>query len=114
MILLNAFSLNMIKDYPCGFAVHEITAEEARGILLCSADDEGELDAISSAVGHADTAAVFSSVLGIPVPCHRLTVSIEPGEQVIVGQYSGPRLEEGTTKLPEGASIKWLLVEIDE
>lgn len=63
-----------------------------------------------SAVGHADTAAVFSSVLGVEVPCNRATVALKEGDVALVGQYSGPRLPEGANCLPEGATIKWFIV----
>ena len=61
-------------------------------------------------VGHADTAAVFSSVLGVEIPCNRATVALKEGDVALVGQYSGPRLPEGATALPEGAAIKWVVV----
>jgi hypothetical protein len=67
---------------------------------------------VDSAVGHADTAAVFSSLLGVPVPMERRTVTLQPGETALVGQYSGPRLPEGATTLPEEATITWLLVTV--
>lgn len=111
-MLLNAFSLNMISAFPAHVEVHELSAQEARRQLLALAEEAGEAELIQSAVGHADTAAIFSDVLGIPVPVNRVTVSIKAGSKVIVGQYSGPRLVEGTTKLPEGATIKWLAVTI--
>ena len=31
-----------------------------------------------------------------------------------MGQYSGPRLPEGSTSLPEGATIKWYLISTEE
>ena len=60
-----------------------------------------------SIVGHADVAAVLSDLLGYKVPVNRVTVSLQPGDVLFVGQYCGPRLPEGATKLPEGAVIKW-------
>ncbi len=104
MLLLNAFSLNMLTTFPASLEIDELTLEEARGLLAETA--------VESAVGHADTAALFSTVLGLPVPCNRVTVVIDGmrSANVLVGQYSGPRLPEGATTLPEGASIKWLLV----
>lgn len=66
----------------------------------------------SSAVGHELTAAVFSAVLGVPVACRRETVCLPYGARVVVGQYRGPRLPEGATSLPEGATIEWLHVEV--
>ena len=66
-----------------------------------------------SAVGHADTAAVFAHVLGVPVACNRATVALKDGDVALVGQYSGPRLPEGATTLPEGATIKWVVVGVN-
>lgn len=112
-MLLNAFSLNMLTETPVSMNVTEISAAEARHHLLCLAEEEGEGDLIQSAVGHADTAAVLGSILGLPVPVNRTTIQLGRGSRVIVGQYSGPRLPEGATTLPEGAAIRWLAVAID-
>ena len=111
-MLLNAFSLNMLAEIPATVQVSEITAARARQFLLLAAEELGEAEVIRSAVGHADTAAVFTAVLGLPVPCNRATVTLHPGDSAIVGQYAGPRLPEGATVLPEGATIKWLVVSI--
>ena len=47
------------------------------------------------------------------VPCAgRITVTLHKGDTVMIGQYSGPRLEEGATTLPPGATIKWCRVTI--
>lgn len=112
MVLLNAFSANMLADFPVTVTFTEITATEARAALMCAAEADGEADCIRSAVGHADTAAVFESVLNTPVPCRRETVLLRPGDSAIVGQYHGARLPEGATLLPQGATIKWLVVEV--
>ena len=103
MFLLNAFSLNMIVGN-ADISVREVSQKVA-AILA---------DACVSAVGHADTAAVFSAVLGVTVPCNRATVALKEGDVALVGQYSGPRLPEGATSLPEGATIKWLVVAVKE
>ena len=112
MILLNAFSANMLGAFPASVSFTEITADVARQYLMLAAEQDGEAKFIQSAVGHADTAAVFASVLCVPVPCNRVTVTMSPGDAAIVGQYSGPRLPEGCETLPEGAAIKWLLAEV--
>lgn len=103
MFLLNAFSLNMIVGN-ADIAVREITKDVAASL---AAD-------CTSAVGHADTAAVFSNVLGVEIPCNRVTVALKEGDVALVGQYSGPRLAEGATTLPEGATIKWVVVAVKE
>jgi hypothetical protein len=65
---------------------------------------------VVSAVGHASTAAIFSALLGREVPCNRETVALERGDIALIGQYRGPRLEEGATALPEGAEIEWWIL----
>jgi hypothetical protein len=102
MKVLNAFSLNMTA-HPAVIETRPVSLEEARRLVA---------GGFVSAVGHADTAAVFSSLFGAPVPMERRTVTLEPGEYVLVGQYSGPRLPEGATTLPAGATITWLLVTV--
>ena len=102
-MLTNAFSFNML---PAGFtgAVHirPATAEEARDALLRG----------GSAVGHADTAAIFSIALGRTVPAIRRTVLFRKGDSFIVGQYRGERLPPGVTSLPDGAAIEWMAITV--
>jgi hypothetical protein len=68
--------------------------------------------AFYSAVGHETTAALFSRLLGRYVLARKSRPRLAPGDVLLVGQYSGPRLPEGATELPEGATIRWLLVHI--
>lgn len=63
-----------------------------------------------SAVGHPDTAALFSNLLGVEVPPNRISLLMGRWDVILVGQYNGPRLPEGCTTLPEGATIRWWLV----
>ncbi|MBU0501434.1 MAG: DUF1874 domain-containing protein [Gammaproteobacteria bacterium] len=111
-ILLNAFSANMVAEFPCSVKFTEISAETARINLLLAAEEVGEAEMIRSAVGHPDTAAVFESVLGVPVECRRETITLKAGDDAVVGQYTGPRLPEGCKALPEGAAIRWLYVTV--
>jgi hypothetical protein len=99
--ICNAFSLNMMTALVADIKMVQITLAEAKEFL-----DVG----VESCVGHADTAAVFSQQLGVQIPAARVTVELSHGETIIVGQYSGPRLPEGATCLPEGAAIKWYVV----
>ena len=101
--LLNAFSLNML-DADADLMVKHVCLEAAQNIAKVCV----------SAVGHADTASVFSDVLGVDVPCNRTSVTLNKGDLALVGQYSGPRLAEGATSLPEGAAIKWMVVGVRE
>ncbi len=100
MPLLNAFSLSMLT-IPATVRVRAATLDEARAA------------AAESAVGHADTAAVFAAVLGVQVECRRATVALRHGASAVVGQYMGPRLPEGATRLPDGATIQWLRVDVE-
>ena len=99
-MLLNAFSLNMLASSTARILVRPASIEEAREA------------AADSAVGHAETAAVFSAVLGVNVTCARRTVTLSSGQWAVVGQYRGPRLPEGATSLPEGATIEWLMISV--
>ena len=60
-----------------------------------------------SAVGHEQTAQIASAELGIPVAFARVSVRLEPGDNLVLCQYVGPRLPEGVTTLPPGAEIRW-------
>ena len=111
-ILLNAFSANMLVEFPCSVTFTEVSVETARINLMLAAEEDSEAEFVRSAVGHADTAAVFKSVLGVPIECNRVSVTLSPGDDAIVGQYIGPRLPEGCKTLPEGSAIKWLYVSV--
>lgn len=91
MYLLNAFSLQMLADFPANIQITEVPALPA-GLV--------------SAVGHADTAAV----LGVPMA--RINVTLHKGDVAYVAQVVGGRLPEGATTLPAGFTLKYLRVEI--
>jgi hypothetical protein len=106
VIISNAFSLNMldleVKHSVC------ITPVDPREWLAENADHFGIT--VQSAVGHADTAAIFSAQLGREIAPNRVSVRLGLNTILLVGQYKGPRLPEGVTTLPEGASIEWVTV----
>lgn len=105
--ILNAFSFNMVEvphTHPMNITAVALTAEEAVEYIDSNQPVSG--------VGHADTAAVFAATLKRDVPAVRATIKLNPGDSALIGQYSGPRLPEGATALPEGATIKWLLVAV--
>ena len=101
-LLGNAFSLNMLAQTPASVEVEEV---ERASFAEAAASAR-------SVIGHADTAAVLSSELGIEVVANRESVVLEPGDELLVAQYSGPRLEEGATALPEGAAFRYLRVTV--
>jgi len=104
----NAISLGMLDDVESsGYAslsISRLTVEEAARDL--------RVFKWTSIVGHADTALLFSSLLGIEIPMNRVSTSLRYGDRVIVGQYTGPRLPEGATGLPEGAKIRWIRAKV--
>jgi hypothetical protein len=95
MLLLNAFSLNMFNPSTCFPIFREMQVDEVKKISL------------ESAIGHADTAKVLSSILEMDIPTNRVSITLNSGDSAIVAQYIGPRLPEGATTLPEGARIKF-------
>lgn len=112
LFVSNAFSLSMMDEgdyFMCleHLLVVQLDDQQARELLEL-ANNKG-YQAVSS-VGHADTARVFSDILGTEVPMNRTSVQLRTDDALLVGQYSGPRLPEGATRLPEGAKIKWYLL----
>ena len=106
--LLNAFSINMLALKGVE-SIHQVSFREITVGIARNNLADGEW---VSGVGHADTATVFASELRRPVECNRMSVTLQPGDRVLVGQYTGPRLPEGATELPEGATIQWWLVKV--
>jgi len=104
MYLCNALSLGMLAAR-AGTTIY-ISAVSADVIA-----EQIKLGFVQSAVGHADTAALFAKILGAPVPMARVSLSLGEGDACFVGQYIGPRLPEGATTLPEGATIEWLRID---
>lgn len=99
--LTNAFSLNMLNTNAC-LIMDMITPEKARQALSNIAD-------IKNAIGHPDTARIVQNILDVELPTpERMNVSFMPDKDImIVAQYTGPRLPEGATELPEGAVIQF-------
>jgi hypothetical protein len=64
-----------------------------------------------SAIGHADTARLVGEQLGIELPADRRSVTLG-NEIMLVAQYTGPRLPEGATELPQGARIEFFAVRL--
>lgn len=91
IFLLNAFSLQMISEYPVEVRISEVDSLPS---------------GLTSAIGHQDTA----NVLGVPM--NRINVSLAKGDVAYVAQLIGGRLPEGSTTLPEGFRFKYLKVEI--
>ena len=105
IVIANAFSLNMIS---LEVGVTDLQVCPASPDVIRQEIEEA--GGFTSIVGHADTAAIFSSLLGLDVPCNRVTFTLEEDVVLFVGQYKGPRLPEGATSLPEGAKVEWAMV----
>ena len=108
LYIANAFSVNMLIGMECGMmkgvVFEKVTLGRARELVNCNKE------IISSAVGHVDTAAVISSLLETQIPVNRISVKLVPGSYLLLGQFSGARLPEGCTTLPQDATIDWYLV----
>ena len=110
LYISNAFSLSMLdRASQCRVLTlrYPRPLDNPAGYLACCAKDGVD---IISVVGHADTAALFSTILGIPIAVNRVSVKLTPDVTIMVGQYQGPRLQEGAISLPQGATIDWWLV----
>jgi hypothetical protein len=97
-LLANAFSLQMLQDFPVDVHIEEVSASEV-----------AEADWMS-VIGHPDTAGVLTEMLGREVAFNRASVSLAKGDTLFVAQVVGGRLPEGATTLPEGFSMKFLKV----
>lgn len=97
-ILTNAFSLSMLPMEAMNFVrVKKINPNEVP-------------TDVESAIGHLDTAKVVSNILGFEVKPNRVSIKLNESDVLYVAQYTGPRLPEGATTLPEGANIEFFEV----
>ena len=65
-----------------------------------------------SAVGHPDTAAVISDLLGKEVLPNRISISLGKGDVLYVAHLVGGRLPEGCKTLPDGFKMEFYKVTI--
>jgi hypothetical protein len=66
-----------------------------------------------NALGHKEIATIIGEkYLGNALDAPRTSVSLMRGDSCIVAQYVGARLPEGATSLPEGATIKWIIIRV--
>ncbi len=123
-IITDAFLINMLTSRST-VQFRPLSLAEAKEFFLPGY--LGKAAEWESAVGHPDMAVVFSEQLGFEVKANRVTIQLDYGTRLLVGQYSDPRLEAGTTDicynrggsspplnlfamLAEGATIQWWLV----
>ena len=94
----NAFSLQMVADNAI-IAKVEVSPEEI------------PTEAVSI-IGHADTAAVVSTILGRDVPYKRASVMLSDEDVLYVAQVVGGRLPEGATTIPDGMELKFYRITV--
>ena len=105
----NAFSINMVESPKVGgyFSVnfHRISTAEVDALL--------REDYFKSVIGHADMAEIVGKMVNHVIPFNRESVKLRSGDELIVCQYSGPRLPNGCVELPAGAQIDFFWLEIN-
>ena len=106
MVVSNAVSLNMLPKgiTSGGIIFRRIGLEEAQRLVR-------EASEVVSAIGHADTARLVGAQLGVELQADRRSITLGD-ELMLVAQYIGPRLPEGTTELPAGARIEFFAVRL--
>lgn len=94
----NAFSLQMV----------------ANNAIICKVEVSPEKVPVNaeSIIGHKDTAAVVSTILGREVPCNRESVMLTDNDVLYVAQVVGGRLPEGATTIPSGMEIKFYRITV--
>lgn len=111
MYLVNAFSLGMIIDSDWYSGVETLRFRSLSLAKVREILSEG----FTSGIGHADTAAVLSDLLGINIQMNRINCPI-PRDAVrdeivmIVAQKVGGRLPEGATTLPDDVRFEFVAV----
>ena len=109
--ITNAFSINMLPSERGSMVDFVPITLDCTKKLLKETDKE-----IVSGIGHADTAKIVSSLLGIEVRPNRINIKLNIDrydcDVLFIAQYIGPRLPEGATTLPEGATIQFWIAKV--
>lgn len=96
--LVNAFSINMLTRQGQDIAFVPVDIQAVKSLLR---NEQWE-----SAIGHQSTADLLTAILGIEIVENRQNITLDDSS-LIVAQYRGPRLQEGVTELPEGATLEF-------
>ena len=114
IFITNSFTLAMLPEWRLTDSDTEtnISVRPVADPVAWLAEAEQRHGTAVSSVGHADTAEIYSNELGRDVAFNRVSIEIGENTEVLVGQYFGPRLSEGTTELPVGAKICCVVVTI--
>lgn len=103
--VLNAFSISMLPSQGGTVKFTPLSSEEVMRAIT------GKI--IVSHIGHSSTAAVIGKDLNINNHLYTCRDNFCLDDSIaIVAQYVGPRLPEGTTELPLGATLKYFKVEL--
>ena len=102
--LLNSFSLNMINVQETKIEITEITIDQVKDFMRNNKS--------VSYIGHKDFAEILTKLTDFNIPMNRSNFCFGEINKALVFHYSGPRLEEGTTVLPENATIKFFHVKV--
>lgn len=100
LVVANAFSIGMLNALPNPVNIR--FTKISLGLAKQLAQD----CEILSIVGHKDTSAVFSHILGKEIPHNRVNYTWDGSSILLIGQFKG-RLPEGATTLPKDAAIEW-------
>jgi hypothetical protein len=84
----NAFSLQMVTGDDVTIRIRKGSIEEVKQLL--------QKRQFISAVGHESTAKLMSILLGIPINVNRITITLKPGDILIVFQLRTGRLPTAT------------------
>lgn len=125
VVILNSFSLSIFSrqegrefDGDSYIAYHLRAAATAvmQFIPITTAavkDIIGIADEVENFIGHADTASMVGTDLGLSLIPNRDKYTFSPSDNLIVAQYTGPRLPEGCQVLPDGSTLSYWLVVSD-
>lgn len=94
----NAFSLQMVADNAI-ICKEEVTPKDIPQEAV-------------SIIGHKDTAAVVSDIIGREIPCNRASVMLDDEDTLYVAQIVGGRLPEGATTIPDGMEIRFYRITV--
>ena len=102
-----AFTFNMVEDLTnINVEANPISWEEMDACLFAMKKQHSEFVEVINGMGHEST----SQMLG--EHSYRRSLSLKKGDILYIPQYRGPRLPEGETKLPKGALLVPIRVEI--
>src|SRR5690349_5793255 len=109
--LVNAVPAAFIPENGGRFTFRPLDPDQARVLFLTGHWGSP----MTSSVGHADTAALISSILGVEVEAQRVSAPapIPGGPAYLLAAYRGPRLPEGSTTLPAGASLDFFAFSVE-